>query len=112
MMKMVKSLRIPLLFVAGHTTLLILTAIAMILPLQSNNQDSSIGFIMMVITFYVIDFPIGLLFEALRPYYSLWGGWFPTVLFLYGLIANLMWFMIGLVAYYLTKRWSYIFKKP
>lgn len=104
-MKMMRLLRIPLLFVVGHTVLLMLTVIAMLLSLHSHNQDSSIGFMMMVLTFYIIDFPMGLLLEAARPHFSIWGGWFPTVLFLYGLMANLMWFIIGLVIYYFYKGW-------
>lgn len=96
--------KIPLIFVAVHTAILLLTAIAMLVGENSHNPDSTIGFAMMCITFYVIDFPIGLLLEACRPHFSNWGGWLPTVLFLYGVLGNLMWFVLGTLAYFCTQR--------
>jgi hypothetical protein len=94
-----KRLKISLVFVAAHTVLLLVTAGAMFFSRFSHNPDSSIGFAMMCITFYVVDYPIGFLFEASRPYFSAWGGWLPTTLILYGVMANLMWFIVGIIVH-------------
>ena len=96
MKQSMKWLKLSLWFVAIHTSLLIVTAVAIILSDNySHNADSSLGFAMMCITFNIVDFPIGILLEASRPYYSAWGGWLPTVLFFYGILANLTWFALG-----------------
>ncbi len=95
-MKNLKWLGIPVLFVTAHSALLFLTAIAIIILQNSGHQDTDIGFLMMCVTFYMVDYPIGILLEAARPHYSAWGGWLPTVVFLYGVLANLMWFLLGI----------------
>jgi hypothetical protein len=93
MLKTMNWRTIPFFLVAAHTLLLLLTALAMILSSKySHNVDSSIGFAMMVITFFIIDFPIGALLAA-HPQFDNWGG----QLFLYGVLGNLMWFMLGVV---------------
>ena len=102
-------LKIPLLFVAVHTLLLLLTGIAMLLSMNSSNLDGTIGFAMMCVTFYLVDYPIGVLLEASRPCFSSVGGWLVAVVFLYGVLGNAMWFCIGLIVRptirFLSKYW-------
>ena len=98
MKQSMKRLKLSLWFVAIHTSLLIVTAVAIILSDKySHNADSSLGFAMMCITFYIVDFPIGALFEASRPHFEIWGGWgwLLAAVFFFGILGNLMWFVFG-----------------
>ena len=100
-----ERLRIPLGFVAAHTSLLLLTAIAVFL--SQSGSDSTIGAGMACITMFAIDYPIGLLLEALRPYWSNWsdGGALLAIVFLYGVLGNAMWFVFGSMVRLLVKCW-------
>jgi hypothetical protein len=88
-------LKIPTMCVIVHTALLLLTAFAIFLSRNSGNPDASIGFLMACLTFYVIDFPIGLLFEICRPHFPGTGSRVLLGILLYGVLGNLMWFLVG-----------------
>jgi hypothetical protein len=89
-----KRLRIPLVLVAVHTSLLFLTAMAVLLSEDSHNADTTIGFAMTVFTLYIVDYPIGVLREAYRPCLP---GYWLTLVFLYGVLGNAMWFLVGMI---------------
>lgn len=100
-----QSLKIPLTFAAAHTSLLLLTGIAILASWNSSNADATIGFAMEALTFYIVDYPIGILIEASRPYLSGPGGWLLAVILLYGIPGNAVWFCIGVIVRFLAKCW-------
>jgi hypothetical protein len=58
--------KLPLKLLAYHTALVLLVFSLSFLP--SKNPDSSIGFLLTVITMYLIDSPVGMIFEkVLKP---------------------------------------------
>ena len=88
--------KLPLILVAIHTALILIVIGLSFLPWR--NPDSSIGFLLMVITYYFIDMPVGLGFEKIiRPLireidFSVWVimelSWFVF-------LGGLYWFCIG-----------------
>lgn len=82
---------------AVHTILIVAAFGLSFLP--SENPDSSLSFILMVLTGYFIDFPIGMIFEyIIRPMkpenYQLW----IVISFLwFTFLGGLYWFCIGVI---------------
>ena len=106
---MLKKSNLPLRFVVGHTLLLLLTLLAMLASSRSSNPDSTIGFLMAVVTGYFVDFPIGILVEYL------YGSgprevWVQVVLY-FGL-GNLMWFAVGSAIQHLRSPFSRYIVRP
>lgn len=80
---------------ALHTVLVVSWFGLTLLP--SDNPDSSIAFILMVLVGYFIDFPIGMIFEYLiRPIkpdnYPLW---FAVSFCWFAILGGAYWFYIG-----------------
>lgn len=84
--------KIPLLAVIIHSFLIVIVVGLGLLP--SSNSDSSIGFVMMVLVGYVIDYPIGMLIEIMRP--SLGASPMGVILVIstYLVLGGLYWFLI------------------
>jgi hypothetical protein len=85
--------QLPVTAVILHTILVAVTVGLCLLP--SSNRDSSIGFLMMVVTGYFVDLPIGLfVVESIRPAMS-GSPWWPAVLIsIYLVLGGLYWFLI------------------
>jgi hypothetical protein len=94
-----KWLRLPLLFVAAHTVLLLLTLLAIHLSESSHNPDSTIGFAMAMLTFHLLDFPIALLWQSCSCEFFESGGLWAVAL-LFGALGNAMWFSLGVLVHF------------
>jgi len=97
--KSMKWFKLPLVFVAVHTTLLLLTLLAIHLSEDSHNPDSTIGFAMAILTLHLLDFPIAFLWQSYcREFFEFGGLW--SVALLFGTLGNAMWFMLGTLAHF------------
>jgi hypothetical protein len=85
--------RLPVTAVILHTILVAVTVGLCLL--RPSNRDSSIGFLMMVVTGYFVDLPIGLfVVETIRPAMSGSSWWPPLLISIYLVLGGLYWFLI------------------
>lgn len=92
---------------AIHTLLVLAWFGSTFLP--SDNPDSSIGFMLMVVTGYILDFPIGFMFEKIiRPLRPLWTDnfpiWFAVQFSWFAVLGGSYWFCIGVIISNLRRR--------
>ncbi len=99
-MKNRQWLKIPILFVIGHSALLFIAAMAMAM---AGHGDSSFGLLITYVLLYFVDFPISrliaLLFHSDAPHNAL-GNPLLTIVVLYGIAGNLVWFALGTVVHF------------
>ena len=97
--KTMKWFKLPLVFVAVHTTLLLLTLLAVNLAEASYNPDSTIAWAIAILL-YLLDFPITFLYQSsyCREFFGFGGLW--SVALLFGTLGNAMWFMLGTLAHF------------
>ncbi len=105
-MKQINSTyKLSFILVSIHSALILIVVGLSFLPWR--NPDSSIGFLLMVITYHFIDMPVGLGFEkVIRPLikeidFSVWVlmelSWFVV-------LGGLYWFCIGMIITKFRKR--------
>ena len=90
--------RLSWLFIAFHTVLIL--AVIGLSFLSARNPDSSIGFLLMVITYYFLDLPVGLVFEKIiRPLIKeiRFSTWVFIELSWFVILGGLYWFCIGVI---------------
>lgn len=83
--------RLPKTVVVLHTILIAVTIGLCLLP--SSNADSSIGFLMVGVMGYFVDFPIGVLVEMIRPVDPT-TAWVVLSISMFVVLGGLYWFLI------------------
>lgn len=65
--------------------------------IHSHNVDSSFEAVVAIFVFYILDYPLGLVFESLQPYLDMHGGRTFAEVVLFAGFGSAMWFLIGWV---------------